>query len=193
MKIQLTESQLNTVILKTIKVLKESNEEYQNIALDKMNQVGGYDKLGDLNKLALLGGSGDYEKLKQLDLGRIFKENGGTFGKNNIKIKILPINEQPNKHKFSQELAGREGYLVGPIHYSDKSEPYVTVKFKEFEPNKDMKGGGTYPQYPIMMDNMFPIDYDYIDPEFLAYDRKVDQERKDMMTRWGIDPDNPPF
>ena len=36
-------------------IIKESNEEFQNTALDNMSKQGGFDNLSDLNKLALLG------------------------------------------------------------------------------------------------------------------------------------------
>lgn len=57
--------------------------------------------------------------------------------------------------------------------------------FKNFKPDTKMKGGGTYPSYPIMLRNMFPIDYDHTNPEFAAYEKKVEQERNDFKSKWG--------
>lgn len=73
-----------------------------------MNKLGSFDKLSDLDKLALLGGSGDYNKLKNLDLRKIYKDMGGGFGNKLIKIKIKSQNDQPINHKFSQQLEGKE-------------------------------------------------------------------------------------
>lgn len=169
-------------------IIKESNEEFQNAALDNMSKQGGFDNLSDLDKLALLGGTNDYTKLKKLNLGNIFREMGGTFGNKLIKVKIKPVNEQPIKHKFSQEMADQEGYLSRYIDYTKDggdNGAYVTVTFKNFKPDTKMKGGGTYPSYPIMLQNMFPIDYDHTNPEFVAYEKKVEQERNDFKSKWG--------
>lgn len=169
-------------------IIKESNEEFQNAALDNMSKQGGFDNLSDLDKLALLGGTNDYTKLKKLNLGNIFREMGGTFGNKLIKVKVKPVNEQPIKHKFSQEMADQEGYLTNYINYTKDGGDdgaYVTVIFKNFKPDTKMKGGGTYPSYPIMLQNMFPIDYDHTNPEFVAYEKKVEQERNDFKSKWG--------
>lgn len=192
MKIRLNESQLKKVITKVIKeVLKESNEEFQNIALDNMNKLGGFDKLSDLDKLALLGGSGNYDALKKLSLTKIFKDMGGTFGDKLIKVKILPVNEQPVKHKFSIENADEEGFLSGYPDY-DNNPPYeafVTVTFKKFTYDESMKGGGAYKSLPIMLRNVFPIDYDHTDHDFVRYARKVEQDRQDFLRGFGVDDD----
>jgi len=164
-----------------VDIIKESNEEFQNKALDMMNELGGYYGLSDIDKLALLGGT-DSEKLKQLSLLNIFRENGGTFGRFNIKVKVKDIDNQPINHKFSKENAGKEGYLYPYIHYDDDDlEPYVTVRFDEFIPNNKMKGGGTYVEYPIMLKNIYPIDYDYIKDEFTKHDINVKRDRDSFL------------
>lgn len=190
MKIKLTEQDIKTIVRK---VLAESNEEYINAALDKMKQVGGYNQLDDLSKLALLGGSGNYEKLKKLNFSNIFKENGGTFGKFNIKVKIKPIDEQTVDHEFSKICANKEGYLYPYIDYDrDSGVGYVSVRFDEFIPNKEYKGGGKYNEYPIIINNMFPIDYDYINPDFVKHQNKVDNERKEFLNNFGLEDDDKP-
>ena len=113
---KITINELKNVIRQ---IIKESNEEFQNAALDNMSKQGGFDNLSDLDKLALLGGTNDYTKLKKLNLGNIFREMGGTFGNKLIKVKIKPVNEQPIKHKFSQEMADQEGYLTNYINYTN--------------------------------------------------------------------------
>ena len=154
----------------------EANEKFQNKALEKINKVGGFEMLPDIDKLALLGGTDD-KRLMFLDLEKIFKENGGTFGMLEIKVKIKDANKQPIKHEFSQEFAGKEGYLFPYIHYSDDDKPYVTVRFDEFVSNLDNFGGGNYEERPIMLANMYPIDYDEIKTDFVKYQNKVDFER----------------
>lgn len=180
--VKITINELKNVIRQ---IIKESSEEYQNAALDNMSKQGGFNNLSDLDKLALLGGTDDYAKLKNLDLHKIFKEMGGTFGNKLIKVKIKPANEQPIKDNIDQKMANQEGYLSNYIDYSEDGGAYVTVTFKNFNPDTNMKGGGTYPSYPIMLRNMFPIDYDHKNPEFVAYEKKVEQERNDIKSRWG--------
>jgi len=157
----------------------ENKEEFQNKALEKINKVGGFNNLPDIDKLALLGGTND-DKLKKLNLGKIFKQNGGTFGKLEIKVKVKSVNEQPINHKFSKEFAGEEGYLFPYINYTDDNEPYVTVRFDKFVSNLNSFGGGNYEERPIMLDNIYPIDYDEIKSEFVKYQNKIDFERDEF-------------
>jgi hypothetical protein len=169
------------------KDIKENKEEFQNRALDKINKAGGFNNLPDIDKLALLGGSDDAQ-LKNLSLSKIFKENGGTFGKLEIKIKVKDKNNQPVEHKFSQEFAGKEGYLFPYINYDDDdNQPYVIVRFDEFASDPNLKGGGNYKELPIMLGNMYPIDYDKIKSDFVQYQNKVDFERNEFLKSFGLD------
>jgi len=165
-------------------IFLENKEMFQNRALDKINKVGGFDKLSDLDKLALLGGSDD-KRLRGLSLGNIFQENGGTFGYLQIKVRVKDIGEQHIDHEFSKEMAGKEGYLYPYIHNdSDNSRPYVTVRFDTFTSDSELYGGGQYESRPIMLDNLYPIDYDEIKSDFVNYQKKVDQERDEFKKGW---------
>jgi hypothetical protein len=166
-------------------ILKEN--QYMDNALDKINKLGGFKNLPDIDKLALLTHTDNENELKKLNLGRIFRENGGTFGRLMIKVKIKPKNEQPIKHKFSQDFAEKTGWLYPYINYSDENEAYVTVRFDEFNSDINMKGGGTYEEMPIMLDNMYPIGFDDIKSDFVNYDNKVDFDRKEFLDRMGLD------
>lgn len=139
--------------------------------------------LPDIDKLALLTGTNNENELKKLNLIKIFRENGGTFGRLMIEIKVKPKNEQPIKHNFSQEFAGKTGWLYPYINYSVENDAYVTVRFDEFNPNYSVKGGGTYVERPIMLDNMYPIGYTDIKSDFVNYDNKVDFNRKEFLDR----------
>lgn len=156
---------------------------YINRALDKINKVGGFDNLPDIDKLALLSDSGREEQLKKLNLRDIYKENGGTFGRFNIKVKVKPISEQPVKHNFSKESEDKIGWINSYIHYSDNNEPYVIVRFDDFNKDSNMKGGGIYDEKPIMLDNIYPIGYGDIRSEFVDYDNKVEFDRKEFLNR----------
>ena len=160
------------------KAINENN--YQDNALDKLSQVGNFDNLPELYKLVLLAPSNDIQKLKKINLNKIYKENSGTFGRLQLKIRVKDVNEQPINHRFSKEFAGKEGFLYPYIHYSDNNEPYVTVRFKEFTSDPQLYGGGAYEERPIMLDNIYPIDYNDIDKEFVDYERKSDYERKEF-------------
>jgi hypothetical protein len=171
---------------KTKEGLEENKQEFQDKALDKINRLGGFDNLPDIDKLALLGGTND-DRLKSLSLRNIYKENGGTLGHLAIKVRVKGVNQQPIDHKFSKEFAGKEGYLFAGIFYSNDNKPYVKVRFDEFVPNSDYKGGGSYEERPIMLDNIYPIDYDEIKSDFIKYQSDVDQDRKDFLNRFGLD------
>ena len=171
---------------KTKEGLEENKQEFQDKALDKINRLGGFDNLPDIDKLALLGGTND-DGLKSLSLRNIYKENGGTLGHLTIKVRVKGVNQQPIDHKFSKEFAGKEGYLFAGIFYSNDNKPYVKVRFDEFVPNSDYKGGGSYEERPIMLDNIYPIDYDEIKSDFIKYQSDVDQDRKDFLNRFGLD------
>jgi hypothetical protein len=164
-------------------ILKEN--QYMDNALDKINKLGGFKNLPDIDKLALLTDTDNENELKKLNLERIFRENGGTFGRLMIKVKIKPKNEQPIKHRFSQEFDGKTGWLYPYIDYSDENEAYVKVRFDEFNSDYNIKGGGTYEERPIMLDNMYPIGYDDIKSDFVNYDNKVDFDRKEFLDRMG--------
>ena len=179
MKIIITESQF--------KMLVENI--YVDRALDEINKLGGFNKLSEIDKLALLGSSKDEEKLKKIDLNRLFGENGGTFGMLEIKVKIKDINDQSIEHKFSKEFAGKEGWLFPYIHYTDDydeypNNPYVIVRFKDFISGPELKGGGYYEQIPIFLGNLYPIDYSEIDSEFVEYKNKIDFEQKEFRKEW---------
>jgi len=171
---------------KTKEGLEENKQEFQDKALDKINRLGGFDNLPDIDKLALLGGTND-DRLKSLSLHNIYKENGGTLGHLTIKVRVKGVNQQPIDHKFSKEFAGKEGYLFAGIFYSNDNKLYVKVRFDEFVPNSDYKGGGSYEERPIMLDNIYPIDYDEIKSDFIKYQSDVDQDRKDFLNRFGLD------
>jgi len=163
--------------------LNENKEEFQNKALDELGKIGEFENLPDIDKLALLGGTDD-ERLKELSLKKIFKENGGTFGHLQIKVRVRDVPEQHIEHKFSKEFTGKEGYLFSYIHYTSENKPYVTVRFDEFVDNTNYKGGGTYEERPIMLENIYPIDYDEINSDFVEYQKKVDLDRKEFLDRF---------
>lgn len=160
------------------KLINESR--YTDFALDSLEKAGGFDKLPEIDKLVLLGPSGDIPKLQALDLIKIFKSNGGTFGKLQTKVRIKKIDNQPIDHKFSKEFAGKDGFLFPYISYTENNEPYVSVRFKEFYSDLGSFGGGSYEERPIMLKNMFPIDYNDVDDEFAKYQLKSDQEREEF-------------
>lgn len=160
------------------KALNES--QYVDQALDNLGRAKDFNRLPEIDKLALLAPGGDETKLRQLSLINIFKNLGGTFHKHLIRVRILPADEQTIQHKFSLESAGKVGWLNGAVHYDDNQSPYSTVRFDEFEANDQMKGGGTYNELPIMIGNMYPIAIDEDNPVFSRYEQRVDQERQDF-------------
>jgi hypothetical protein len=154
--------------------------------LDRINSLGGFNNLSDIDKLALLTDTNNEKELKKLSLLKIFKENGGTFGRLMVKVRVKPIDEQPNDHRFSKQNADKEGYLYPYIHYSEDKEPYVTVRFDIFNEDDKMKGGGTYEEYPIMLANIYPIGYNKIKSDFVKYDQRIENDRKDFLDSLGF-------
>jgi len=173
---------------------KKYENKFQDIALDKIKKLGGFDKLPDIDKLALLGGSNNLDELKKLDLNKIFKENGGTFGFLEIKVRVKDVSEQPIKSKSNRQtkMAGKEGYLFPYIHYDDMNfgRGYVTVRFDNFIENDEMKGGGTYQEYDIYVKNIYPIGYDEIKSDFVKYKDKVEFEREEFLKNFDFDDDD---
>lgn len=164
-------------------VHKYLNEnQYIDQALDNMKILGGFENLKDIDKLVLLSGSNNIEKLKRLNLSKIYKENNGTFGRFMIKVRVKPINEQPVNRQTDKMLAGQEGWLSQYIHYTDRysefpNEPYVSIRFDEFEPDINMRGGGLYKEMNVMLKNIYPIEFDNIKSDFKKYD---DETKLDM-------------
>lgn len=164
-------------------VHKYLNEnQYINQALDNMKILGVFEKLNDIDKLVLLSGSNNIEKLKRLNLSKIYKENNGTFGRFMIKVRVKPINEQPVNRQTDKMLAGQEGWLSQYIHYTDRhseipNEPYVSIRFDEFESDINMRGGGSYKEMNVMLKNIYPIEFDNIKSDFKKYD---DETKLDM-------------
>lgn len=153
-------------------------------ALDKLSEVEFFDKLPDLHKLILLSQTGDnQDKLKNLSLTNIYKDLGGTFGRHQIKVKIKEANQQRIKHKLSLEAAGKEGYLANYISNDDNNQAYVGVSFEEFLPHDDAFGGGVYRQWPVYLENMYPVGYDDENPTLQKHEAKVAQERQEFMDR----------
>lgn len=155
-------------------------------ALEKISGVGGFDNLPDLDKLALLGGSGD-DRLKQLSLSKIYTENGGSFGRFNIKVRVKDSGSQPIPHKFSQEQAGKDGWLYPYINYDDKSRPYVSVRFGDFTSTPEYNAGGRYEERPIYLENIYALDYGDVKSEFNKHDQSVDRDREEFMSNFNFD------
>lgn len=164
-----------------------NENQYQDNALDKINKLGGFKNLPDIDKLALLSDSDKYEELKKLNLSNIYKDNGGTFGRFNIKIMVKPLKEQPIDHRFSKEFQNKIGWLYPYIDYDDSGNGYVTVRFDEYIPDNKMKGGGIYTERPIMLKNIFPIAITDVKSEFKDYDKRIDVDRNDFLNRLGFD------
>ena len=164
--------------------LNENN--YIDAALDNLERVKDFNKLSEIDKLILLAPSRDISKLKRLSFHQIFKDLGGTFGNLKLKVKIKDVNEQLIDHKFSKECAGKEGYLSSYIFYPEDNyrDGYVTVRFNEFVNDPDMKGGGTYNEYPIFLANMYPLDYNDTLEDFVKYQNRRDQDAKEFMDHW---------
>jgi hypothetical protein len=169
-----------------LEFVNEQDDEYQDIALDNLSKVGDFSKLREIDKLTLLGRSGDVNKTKRLFLSRMYDEKGNTFGMLEIKVKVKDINEQPIDNKFSKEFAGQEGYLLPAIQYFDNI-PYVSVKFKEFESIDSHVAGGDYKSRFIPLANVYPISHDKIDDEFVKHQEKIDQGRKRFRDMFGLD------
>lgn len=181
------------IIREEISIFEDRKEDLQNIALDNLKKSNNFYSLREIDKLALLGGSND-PRLKTLSLSKILRENGGTFGRYEIMVRVKPINDQPIDHEFSKEFAGKEGYLNVGTHYSDDDNAsYTTVRFNDFVSNSDYKGGGSYVERNIFLDNMYPIDYKGIHNDFVNYDKNVEKDRQafiDKMKDFGLWDDN---
>lgn len=173
-------------LIKHLIRVKLNEDRFKDAALDKLNIVGTFDKLPDIDKLALLGGTND-PRLKALDLLKVYKENGGTFGRLNLKVRVKHESEQPIDHRFSKEHAGKMGYLYPYIFYDEVTKtPYVNVRFKDFTSNLSNYGGGNYDEAPIALANLIPLDYNEIDSDFDKHDKKAGFERDEFKKHFGL-------
>lgn len=163
-----------------------SENRYIDIALEKINKLGGFNNLSDIDKLALLGSSNNENELKKLSLKQIYKENGKSFGRFMIRIKVKSLNEQPITHRFSQQQAGKYGWLYPYIDYNENNKPYVNVRFEEFNDDTEVQGGGNYTELPIMLDNMFPVEYSDIKSEFTEYDKLIKKDKENFLNQLGL-------
>lgn len=161
-------------------------DKYQDDALDKLKEVGNFDKLSELNKLILLSWSGDEQKAKRLNLKQIYKDGGGTFGMRMVKVRVKDVKDQVIDHKFSKEMAGQEGWLTPYIHYSDENEAYNVVYFDEIE-RHSKEGDVSLKNMPIMLDNVYPIGYGDEPSQFTEFDAKEKQKWLDFKKNHGLD------
>ena len=175
------------------KLLRESllRENYVDKALDNLSNVGDFYKLNEVDKLILLGAAGDERKTKELSLILIYKVNH-SFGKRMVKVRVKPINQQPIDHKFSKEMAGEVGWLSPYIHYSDDMEPYNTITFDKMEYHNE-HGDKSYQSLPIMLDNVYPIDYGDEPKQFTKHDIEREIERRQFLDKFGLGSDDESF
>jgi predicted GNAT family acetyltransferase len=174
------------------KLLRESliKENYVDKALENLSRVGEFDKLNAVDKLILLGAAGDEEKTKKINLKDIYQVNN-TFGKRLVKVRVKPVEQQPIKHRFSQQMAGEVGWLTNYIHYSEEGKPYNTVYFDEIEYHNEVDS--SFKSMPIMLDNVYPIDYGDEPKHFTKHDIEREISRIEYLKNMGMDPDDSPF
>jgi len=174
------------------KLLRESliKENYVDKALENLSKVGEFNKLNAVDKLILLGASGDEEKTKNISLNDIYKVNN-SFGKRLVKVRVKPIEQQPIKHRFSQQMAGEVGWLTDYIHYSEEGKPYNTVYFDEIEYHNEVDS--SFKSMPIMLGNVYPIDYGDEPKHFAKHDIEREISRREYLKNMGMDPDDSPF
>ena len=119
-----------------LEFVNEQDDEYQDIALDNLSKVGDFSKLREIDKLTLLGRSGDVNKTKRLFLSRMYDEKGNTFGMLEIKVKVKDINEQPIDNKFSKEFIEKLTDLMAK--YKEGAEVFKKVKDTVIELPSDL-------------------------------------------------------
>lgn len=124
--------------------------------LDKINDVG-INNLTELDKLKLGSYSDNQELLDRIQLMKLFRENGGTFGNYKIKVRVKPINKQEINHKLSKEYENEVGYLAPYYNQDDNNIPYGKVKFDKIEQYSPMDFGN--PSSPIYLKNLQIIGY----------------------------------
>lgn len=125
---------------------KHLNEDIDQV-LDKISAVGLHN-LSELDKIKLATHSNNTELLGKIQLGKLYKENGNSFGDDMIKVKVKPIAQQPINHKISKEYEQEEGYLKPHTNVDDKNNPYVMVKFDRMVQHSPMDiGQDTAPIY----------------------------------------------
>jgi hypothetical protein len=158
---------------------------YQDAALEAMLDGKTFDELSETHKLALLMSSQDMERLKKIDLLKIFKERGNTFGHLEIKARIKDEGDLSSPTKTVLMNAGREGWLMDHV-FQDGGIPYATLRFKGLEVSDKAAGGGNHSECHVALGDLIAIGIDAIDDEFYRHERRQRTDRDEFLRRNGL-------
>lgn len=159
--------------IKSMMGLNEDNQ-YLDSALAKLDQGTHYNDLPAKEKISLDIMVNDVDRITPIEW---YKQNGGTFGFLETKVRIKNADAQGQPSKRDAEHAGEIGWLFPPIHYSQDTPriPYVTMKTEKIDKSdfwRDTDMGYNYKELNVYLDNIEIIAVEDINPKFVEYENE---------------------
>jgi hypothetical protein len=161
--------------IKSMMGLNEDDEnKYLGSALAKLDQGIHYRDLPEKEKISLDIMVNDTDRITPIEW---YKQNGGTFGFLETKVRVKDANAQGQPRKMDAEIAGEIGWLFPPIFYSQDTPPIPYVKMKTDKIDKsdfwrDSDMGYNYKEEHVYLDNIEIIAIEDINPKFVEYENE---------------------
>jgi hypothetical protein len=153
---------------------EDEQNQYLDSALSKLDQGTHYNDLPAKEKISLDIMVNDTDRITPIEW---YKQNGGTFGFLETKVRIKNADAQGQPSKRDAEHAGEIGWLFPPIHYSQDTPPipYVIIKTEKIDKSdfwRDTDMGYNYKEEHVYLDNIEIIAVEDINPKFVEYEKE---------------------
>jgi hypothetical protein len=161
--------------IKSMMGLNEDTEnQYLDSALSKLDQGIHYNELPAKEKISLDIMVNDSERITPTEW---YKQNGGTFGFMETKVRVKNADAQGQPSKRDAENAGEVGWLLPYIHYTQDTPPipWVSMKTEEIDKSDFWRGsdmGYGYKELSVYLDNIEIIAVEDINPKFVEYEKE---------------------
>lgn len=145
-----------------LKLIKRLSTYFWNLILNKKKIPSALKQVrSEVDRLVDYSNTSDYSKLETLDLLKIYKEFGRSFGNLLIIVQIKSLKKQNNSYTFSKLNQGKIGKLYPALRYTNHKEPYATVQLEGFD-------------IPIKLCNLIIRGYNEYSPDYKTYLKKFD-------------------
>ena len=153
---------------------EDEQNQYLDSALSKLDQGTHYNDLPAKEKISLDIMVNDTDRITPIEW---YKQNGGTFGFLETKVRVKDANAQGQPRKMDAEIAGEIGWLFPYIFYSQDTPPIPYVKMKTEKIDKsdfwrDTDMGYNYKEEHVYLDNIEIIAVEDINPKFVEYEKE---------------------
>ena len=161
--------------IKSMMGLNEDDQnQYLDSALSKLDQGTHYNDLPAKEKISLDIMVNDTDRITPIEW---YKQNGGTFGFLETKVRIKNADAQGQPSKRDAEHAGEIGWLFPYIHHTQDTPPiqWVTMKTEEIDKSdlwRQSDMGYGYKELHAYLDNIEIIAVEDINPKFVEYEKE---------------------